>query len=65
MSHQPTDLLGRPVDANEAELLELYRRIKALATEEDLAPCVEKNLRFAACALAQAATDLGLEFEHF
>jgi len=65
MSDQPTDLLGRPVNAEEAELLELYGRIKALASAEGLAPCVEKNLRFAVCALAQAVTDLGLAFEHF
>ncbi len=65
MSDKPTDLLGRPVDEQEAELLDLYERIKILADDPSLAPCVEKNLRFAACALAQAATDLGLAFEQF
>ena len=33
-----TDLLGRPTTEVEDELLELYRRAKALLARDDLAP---------------------------
>ncbi|MGH9062611.1 MAG: hypothetical protein ACRDZQ_08680 [Acidimicrobiales bacterium] len=58
------DLLGRPVEATEAELLEVYRRLAALAGRDDLAPCVTANVRHALSFVAVAVADLGLCFEH-
>ena len=57
------DLLGRPTTAAEDELLELYRRAKALLARDDLAPCAEAGARVAAVGLWNAVNDLGLEHE--
>ena len=59
----PTDLLGRPTTAAEDELLELYRRAKALLERDDLAPCVRAGARVAAVGLWNVVNDLGLEHE--
>jgi hypothetical protein len=58
-----TDLLGRELTAEEAELLELYQRLKALLGE-DLPPCVEANVRAAVAAMWNAVNDLALDYEH-
>jgi hypothetical protein len=58
-----TDLLGRGRTATEDELLELYRRCKALLARDDLAPCAQAGARAATVALWNAVNDLGLEHE--
>jgi hypothetical protein len=59
-----TDLLGRPVRGADAELLEVYTRLRDLAGRENLAPCVTANVRHALGYVGVAVTDLGLDFEH-
>ena len=58
-----TDLLGRPTTEVEDELLELYRRAKALLARDDLAPCAQAGARVAAVGLWNAVNDLGLAHE--
>ncbi|HZD66926.1 MAG TPA: hypothetical protein VE152_12580 [Acidimicrobiales bacterium] len=58
------DLLGRPVEGADAELVAVYRALVDLAGREDLAPCVTANVRHALAFMAVAVADLGLEFEH-
>ena len=58
-----TDLLGRPRTPAEDELLELYRRCKALLGRDDLAPCAHAGVRAAAVGLWNVVNDLGLEHE--
>jgi hypothetical protein len=58
-----TDLLGRPTTEVEDELLDLYRRGKALLAREDLAPCTRAGVRAATVALWNVVNDLGLEHE--
>jgi hypothetical protein len=58
-----TDLLGRPTTPVEDELLELYRRCKALLGRDDLAPCAAAGVRAAAVGLWNVVNDLGLEHE--
>jgi len=60
----PTDLLGRPVEDADAELLEVYARLRHLAGRDDLPPCVTANVRHALGFVGVAVTDLGLVFEH-
>ena len=59
-----TDLLGRPTTPLEDELLDLYRRCKALLARDDLAPCAQAGARAATVALWNAVNDLGLVHEH-
>ena len=61
MSNQ--DLLGRPLTATEAELLRIYRELKAFAAQDDLPPCAERNVKKALACMWQVVTDLDLEFE--
>jgi hypothetical protein len=58
-----TDLLGRPRTAAEEELLELYRRCKALLERDDLAPCAHAGVRAATVGLWNVVNDLALEHE--
>lgn len=58
-----TDLLGRPLDPDEVELLELYQRTKAFLARDGLAPCVQANARGALVALWNAVNDLALTRE--
>ena len=58
-----TDLLGRPTSEVEDELMELYRRCKALLARDDLDPCVRAGARVAAIGLWNVVNDLGLEHE--
>jgi hypothetical protein len=57
------DLLGRPTTPVEDELLELYRRTRALLERDDLAPCARAGVRAAAVGLWNVVNDLGLEHE--
>jgi hypothetical protein len=58
-----TDLLGRPLTPVEDELLELYRRCKALLERDDLPPCATAGARAATVGLWNVVNDLGLEHE--
>ena len=58
-----TDLLGRPVDATDVQLLQIYRDLKALAAREGLPPCTERNVKRALACMWQVVNDLNLEFE--
>jgi hypothetical protein len=57
------DLLGKPITSTEADLLRLYRELKALAAREDLPPCAERNVKKALACMWQVVNDLNLEFE--
>jgi len=59
-----TDLIGRPTEPAEDELLEVYARLRSLAARDDLAPCVTANVRSALAACWNAINDLGLDYEH-
>jgi hypothetical protein len=58
-----TDLLGRELTAHEAELAELYERLKTLLGE-DLPPCAQAGVRAALVALWNVVNDLALDHEH-
>ena len=58
-----TDLLDRPLTAQEREIVEVHDRLRRLL-HEDLPPCAAANLRAALAAVAIVVTDLGLRFEH-
>jgi hypothetical protein len=58
------DLTGRELTAAEQQLLHVYERLRALAADTTLAPCVVANVRHALAAVAQPVNDLGLVFEH-
>lgn len=57
------DLLGKPISATDADLLRIYRELKALAGREDLPPCAERNVTKALACMWQVVNDLNLEFE--
>jgi hypothetical protein len=58
-----TDLLGRPLTANETEIVRVYDALKDLAARDDLPPCAARNVRKALAAMWQVANDLDLQFE--
>jgi hypothetical protein len=58
-----TDLLGSDATPTEEELLDLYRRCRALLARDDLDPCVRAGVRAAAVGLWNVVNDLGLEHE--
>ncbi len=58
-----TDLLGRPLSADDRELLDLYTRLKVLSLRRDLPPAVVMNCRQALVMLWNACVDLNLLFE--
>jgi len=58
-----TDLLGDAATPTEEELLDLYRRCKALLARDDLDPCVRAGVRGAAVGLWNVVNDLGLDHE--
>lgn len=60
---QLTDLLGRELDADERELLDLYERTKVLAARDDLAPCVTANVKQCLVLLWNACNDLDIVHE--
>lgn len=57
---QKTDLLGRPLTRDDQELLDLYARLKALSSRQDLPPVVTANARQAMVMLWNACNDLAL-----
>jgi hypothetical protein len=63
MPQNETDLLGKPLDTHERELMDVYNALKKMAAERDLPPCSARNVRAALSAIWQATNDLGLQFE--
>jgi hypothetical protein len=63
MTTHNTDLLGKPLSADEQEILDAYEALKRLAARDDLPPCAARNIRQALAAMWQATNDLGLQFE--
>jgi hypothetical protein len=58
------DLLGRALTPSEEQLLEVYARLKTLAADTQLPPCVDRNVKQALASMWQVVNDLNLEFEH-
>lgn len=63
MTNQEHDVLGRPIDASEKQLLQIYQDLKALSSRDDLAPCALMNVRQAMVMMWNACNDLDLVFE--
>jgi len=63
MTTTNTDLLGKPLTKQEQELLNVYDALKKLAAQDDLSPCVVRNVRQALASMWQATNDLDLQFE--
>jgi hypothetical protein len=57
------DLLGHPITDAERQLLDLYERLKRVASRDDLPPCAQQNVRKALACLWQVTNDLDLQFE--
>jgi hypothetical protein len=57
------DLLGRPLTPSEEQLLDMYQKLKTLAADDRLPPCVERNVKKALACMWQVINDLDLEFE--
>jgi hypothetical protein len=60
MSPTDKDLLGRPLAADEQQLLRLYRELHALSQRTDLPPAALMNVRQAMVLLWNACNDLCL-----
>lgn len=60
MTTDDKDLLGTPLDADERELLDLYRRLCRMAERQDLAPCITANVKQAMVLVWNACADLDL-----
>ncbi|MBM3974254.1 MAG: hypothetical protein FJ301_09170 [Planctomycetes bacterium] len=58
-----TDLLGNPLTVDDIELLDLYRRLKALSGRADLPPVATANVKQAMVMLWNACNDLALLHE--
>ncbi|MFN6146190.1 MAG: hypothetical protein ACK5AL_07525 [Planctomycetota bacterium] len=58
-----TDLLGNALTADDVELLDLYRRLKALSARADLPPVTTANVKQAMVMLWNACNDLALLHE--
>ncbi len=58
-----TDLLGRPLTADDRELLDLYARLKTLSARQDLPPVASANVKQAMVLLWNACNDLALIYE--
>lgn len=58
-----TDLLGRPLSADDRELLDLYARLRTLSAREDLPRVVTANCKQAMVMLWNACNDLALLYE--
>jgi hypothetical protein len=57
------DLLGKPISGTDAQLLDVYRTLKALAAREDTAPCIDRNVKRALACMWQVVNDLNLDYE--
>ena len=55
-----TDLLGRPLTADEQQLVALYRQLLQASQRADLPPCALMNLKQAMVLVWNACNDLGL-----
>ena len=53
MTTTNTDLLGKPLTEQEQELLNVYEALKKLAAQDDLSPCVARNVRQALASIEQ------------
>lgn len=58
-----TDLLGRPLTADDRELLDLYGRLRTLSARTDLPPVATANVKQAMVLLWNACNDLALMYE--
>jgi hypothetical protein len=58
-----TDLLGRPMTPQEAQVLAVFESLKAMAADPLLPPCAERNVKKALAAMWQVVNDLDLKFE--
>ncbi len=58
-----TDLLGRALSKDDAELLDLYARLRAMSARTDLPPVVTANVKQAMVMLWNACNDLALIYE--
>ncbi|MBL8737820.1 MAG: hypothetical protein JNL12_15415 [Planctomycetes bacterium] len=58
-----TDLLGRPLTADDRELLDLYTRLRTLSARTDLPPVATANVKQAMVLLWNACNDLALMYE--
>ncbi len=63
MATSDTDLLGKPLTEQERALLSVYEELKRLASQDDLPPCAERNVRRALMSMWQATNGLDLQFE--
>ncbi|MGH3319808.1 MAG: hypothetical protein ACRDN9_06430 [Streptosporangiaceae bacterium] len=59
-----SDLLGRPIEGAEADILDVYRRLRTLVGRDDLPPCAAANLRHALAYCWSTVSDLMLDYEH-
>ena len=57
------DLLGRPLNDVEREVLAVYDGLKRLQAREDAPPCLIANARFALASVWQIVNDLDLAHE--
>ncbi len=57
------DLFGNPISDADAQMLRLYRELKAVAARTDLPPCAERNVKKALACMWQVVNDLNLEYE--
>lgn len=58
-----TDLLGNLLTKDDVELLDLYRRLKALSARADLPPVATANVKQAMVMMWNACNDLALLHE--
>ena len=63
MTDHPKDLLGNDLDDDERELVDLYSRLKALSSRDDLPPVATANVKQAMVLLWNACNDLALLHE--
>ena len=57
------DLFGHAISEADAQMLRLYRELKAVAARTDLPPCTERNVKKALACMWQVVNDLNLEYE--
>lgn len=64
MSDKPTtDLLGKELNADEKEILELYQKLKELSARTDLPPAVLMNVKQAMVMMWNACLSQDLIYE--
>jgi hypothetical protein len=60
MTTRDKDLLGKVLDKDERELLDLYERLKTLSARSDLPPVMTANVKQALVLIWNACNDLAL-----